>query len=57
MDITGTRWRIDRAEAVLQIRTLRASGDFSEYWHFHKLQEFKRNHVSKFQDPQRLLAA
>jgi len=55
MDITGARWRLDRAEAVLQIRALRASGDFKEYWTFHKLQEFKRLHVSKFQNPKRLL--
>jgi hypothetical protein len=57
MDITGARWRLDRAEAVLQIRALRSSDDFDEYWQFHKLQEFKRNHLSKFQDPQRVLAA
>lgn len=57
MAITGARWRVDRAEAVLKIRALRASGDFDDYWQFHKLQEFKRNHVNKFQDPERLLAA
>jgi hypothetical protein len=55
MDITGARWRLDRAEAVLQIRALRASGDFEEYWTFHKMQEFKRNHASKFQCPEQLL--
>lgn len=55
MDITGARWRLDRAEAVLQIRALRASGDFEEYWNFHKMQEFKRNHASKFQCPEQLL--
>ena len=55
MDITGARWRLDRAEAVLRIRALRASHDFDEYWQFHKRQEFRRNHVSKFQDPKRLL--
>jgi hypothetical protein len=48
MDITGARWRLDRAEAVLQIRALRSSGHFDEYWTFHKLQEFNRNHASKF---------
>ncbi len=32
MDITGARWRLDRAEAVLRIRALRVSGDFDEYW-------------------------
>jgi hypothetical protein len=57
MDITGARWRLDRAEAVLRIRALRSSGDFDEYWQFHKMQEFKRNHANKFQDPARLLAA
>lgn len=55
MDITGARWRLDRAEAVLRIRALRASHDFDDYWLFHKQQEFKRNHVSKFQDPERFL--
>ncbi len=55
MDITGARWRGDRAEAVLRLRALRASGDFDEYWQFHKLQEFQRNYVNKFQHPERLL--
>jgi hypothetical protein len=57
MDITGARWRLDRAEAVLKIRALRSSDDFNQYWEFHKTQEFKRHHVSKFQEPERLLAA
>jgi len=57
MDITGARWRLDRAEAVLQLRALRASGHFKEYWRFHKSQEFKRNHLQKFKDPEQLLAA
>lgn len=57
MDITGARWRLDRAEAVLKIRALRSSGDFESYWQFHKVQAWKRNHVSKFQEPERLLAA
>ena len=56
MEITGARWRLDRAEAVLRIRALRSSGDFDKYWEFHKRQEFGRNHVSKFQDPEKLLA-
>lgn len=56
MDITGARWRLDRAEAVLKIRAIKSSGDFAEYWKFYKVQEFKRNHVSKFQDPERLIA-
>ena len=57
MDITGARWRLDRAEAVLQIRALRSSGDFDEYWSFHKLKEFTRNHASKFLNPDIVLSA
>ncbi len=56
MELTGARWRLDRAEAVLRLRALRTSGDFDKYWQFHKMQEFQRNHVNKFQDPERLLA-
>jgi hypothetical protein len=53
MDITGARWRLDCAEAVLRLRALRASDDFDAYWQFHKLQEFKRNHLARFQEPER----
>jgi triphosphoribosyl-dephospho-CoA synthetase len=55
MDITGARWRLECAEAVLQLRALRSSGDFDAYWKFHKQQELQRNHVSKSQEPERLL--
>lgn len=44
MDLTGARWRLDRAEAVLQLRALRSSGDFDAYWDFHEHQERLRNH-------------
>jgi hypothetical protein len=57
MDITGARWRLDRAEAVLQIRALRSSGDFEQYWNFHKLKEFTRNHADKFLNPDILISA
>lgn len=51
MDITGARWRIVSAEAVLKLRSLKASGDFTEYWRFHEEQEFIRNHQSKYKKP------
>jgi hypothetical protein len=35
MDLTGARWSLAGAEAVLRLRALRSSGDFDEYWHFH----------------------
>jgi hypothetical protein len=44
MEITGARWSLDGAEAVLRLRALRASGDFDEYWTYHEAQEYNRNH-------------
>jgi len=46
MDLTGARWRLKRAEAVLGIRSLRSSGDFEAYWAFHRAQEYQRNYCS-----------
>lgn len=50
MDITGARWGLEGAEAVLRLRSLWASGDFEEYWVFHKDREFERNHLLQY-DP------
>ena len=44
MDLTGARWGLARAEAVLKLRALQASGDFQAYWNFHTRQELLRNH-------------
>ena len=43
MDITGARWGLAGAEAILKLRALKANGDFEQYWRFHLTQE--RNHV------------
>ncbi len=48
MDITGARWGLDGAEAVLRLRALKASGDFEAYWAFHEQQEFRRNHLAYY---------
>jgi len=47
MDLTGARWRLKSAEAVLRLRSLRSSGDFEEYWAFHKAREKVRNYGSE----------
>jgi hypothetical protein len=47
MDITGARWRLRSAEAVLKLRSLHSSGDSEAYWAFHKAQEQTRNHLSR----------
>ena len=38
LDITGARWSLAGAEAMLKLRSLKSSGDFDEYWSFHKKQ-------------------
>jgi hypothetical protein len=48
MDLTGARWRLQSAEAVLKLRSLRSSSDFDAYWRFHKEQELMRNHLSRY---------
>lgn len=48
MDITGARWSLQGAEAVLRLRALRSSGDFDAYWSFHEAQEFRRNHAANY---------
>lgn len=48
MDITGARWGLPGAEAVLKLRSLRASGDFDEYWAFHQRRELERNHLQHY---------
>jgi len=57
LDITGARWSLTGAEAVLKLRSLKSSGDFDEYWNFHKKQERKRNHLSLYKRPKQYLAA
>jgi hypothetical protein len=50
MGITGARWGLEGAEAVLKMRALRSSGDLEEYWAFHRRQELERNHLSRYAD-------
>jgi hypothetical protein len=50
MDLTGARWRLPRAEAILKLRSLESSGDSAAYWDFYKAQVWKRNHASRYQD-------
>ena len=44
MDITGARWGITTAEAVLKLRALQANGDFDTYWTYHLQREHQRNY-------------
>jgi hypothetical protein len=50
MGITGARWSLDGAQAMLWLRAINASGDTSAYWDWHITQEHQRNHQSRYQD-------
>lgn len=50
LDITGARWGLSGAEAVLKLRALRSNGDFDTYWAWHENQEFTRNHQARHRD-------
>jgi len=41
-DITGARWGLDGAEAILTLRAVISNGDFEEYWRFHLAREHQR---------------
>lgn len=50
MDITGARWGLEGAEAILKLRALTASGDFDAYWRYHLHREHERNHHAKYRE-------
>lgn len=48
LDVTGARWSLRGAEAVMRLRALVVSGDFDDYWRFHERQDHTRNHASRY---------
>ena len=52
LGITGARWRLRGAEAVLRLRALRSSGDFDQYWAFHEARQWQRTHQQRYADGQ-----
>ncbi len=56
LDISGARWGLDGAEAVLKLRAVRTNGDFDRYWHFHLARENHRVHTPRYQDAYDLAA-
>jgi hypothetical protein len=49
MGITGARWSLEGAQAILWLRAIRANGDLDTYWNWHLQQEHHRNHLSRYQ--------
>jgi hypothetical protein len=48
MGITGARWGLQGAQAMLWHRAINASGDHDAYWDWHIQQEHHRNHLSRY---------
>jgi hypothetical protein len=48
MDITGARWGLPGAEAILKLRALTSNHDFDDYWAYHLAQEHQRVHLSRY---------
>ncbi len=56
MGITGARWSLEGAQAMLWLRAIAASGDTDTYWDWHIQQEHQRNHLSRYHDNLELAA-
>jgi hypothetical protein len=56
MGITGARWSLEGAQAMLWLRAIAASGDTDAYWDWHITQEHQRNHLSRYHDTHDLAA-
>jgi len=50
LDVTGARWGLAGAEAVLRLRALISNGDFQAYWRWHLDQEHQRIHRSRYKN-------
>ena len=50
MDITGARWGLDGAEAILKLRALIANSDFNRYWRYHLRREHERVHNARYRE-------
>ena len=47
-DVTGARWSLEGAEAMLKLRAVRANGDWDTFWTYHLAEEKKRVHGSRY---------
>jgi hypothetical protein len=54
--ISGARWGLAGAEAVLKLRALLDNGDFDAYWRCHLTREHQRVHPAPQQDEYHLTA-
>jgi hypothetical protein len=48
LDITGARWGLTSAEAILKLRALHSNNDFDAYWQYHLDREHHRIHQTRY---------
>ena len=51
LEITGARWGLDTAEAILTLRAISTNDDFHDYWHHHQQQEHHRTYPTSTTSP------
>jgi hypothetical protein len=56
LDITGARWGLAGAEAILKLRAVISCGDFLAYRRYHLDREHQRIHQARYQDRYTLTA-
>ncbi|MFD9822303.1 hypothetical protein [Streptomyces violascens] len=56
LDITGSRWSVPGAEALLILRAVISNDDFPAYWNFHVQAEHRRLHPAADQANYKLTA-
>lgn len=56
LDITGARWSLTSAEAVLLLRAVITNGDFDQYWDYHLRRDHQRTHASRYRNQLTLAA-
>ena len=50
MDITGARWGLDGAEAILKLRAVIASGDLGDYMRYYKERYRAEHHLARYDE-------
>ncbi len=51
MEITGARWSLKGAEAVLKLRAIKVSSDFDAYWKFYERAQYEKNYQILYKNP------
>ncbi|WP_425394153.1 hypothetical protein [Actinomadura oligospora] len=56
MEITGARWGLAGAAAILKLRAVLGNGDLDAYWAYHLDRERHRLHKARHQEEHALTA-